>query len=117
MTTSDDARLATNLAGRKATAMNEVESDVQADAGMTVDGLALLPSGAILDEKALAVMFGCCTATIKRQVKNGSLPVPVRMFGRSCWTAGAILAHVEKRLAAAQQDAAKENRRLSALLP
>lgn len=80
-----------------------------------VEALAELPSGAIVDEKALAEMFGHHPATVKRAVQRGELPEPVRMFGKPCWTAGAILTHIESRLTAAGQEAQKETERIARL--
>ena len=85
--------------------------------GVLIDTLARLPAGTILDERALAALFGCCQMSVKRAVKRGELPEPVRMFGRPCWTAGRILEHVGDRLAAAQKEAEREAQRLSRLSP
>ena len=82
-----------------------------------VRDLGELPSGAILEEEALARIFGRCTVSVKRAVERGELPPPVRMFGKPCWTAGAILAHVEARLEAAKRNAEKEAKRFSRLSP
>jgi len=81
-------------------------------AGLCIDELARWPAGTLLDEQRLADVFDCHTATVKRAVKRGELPAPVRMFGRPCWTAGAIIRHVEARLEAAQQEAEREAARL-----
>jgi len=95
----------------------EPKDGADAGRGLCIDGLARLPGGTILDERALALMFGCSTATIKRAVGRGELPAPVRMFGRPCWTAGAILEHVGRRLTEAQREAEREAQRLSRFSP
>ncbi len=66
-----------------------------------------LPSGAIIEKEALARMFHCHSVSVKRAVERGELPPPTRLFGKSRWTAGAILDHVSKRLDAAQREAEK----------
>lgn len=99
-----------------AAAVDEPETG-RAAGGLCVDRLGSLPSGTILDERALAAMFGCSTATIKRAVQRSELPAPVRMFGRPVWTAGAILRHVEARLVEAQKVAERDAERFSRLVP
>ncbi|MFO7950348.1 MAG: hypothetical protein R6U36_08260 [Candidatus Fermentibacteraceae bacterium] len=79
--------------------------------------LGALPSGAIVNESALARMFGRCTTTMKRAVDRGELPPPIKMFGELRWTAGALLAHIEARLKAAREDAERERKRLENLSP
>ena len=85
--------------------------------GLCVAELGRLPAGTILDERRLAEMFDCHPASIKRAVKRGELPAPVRMFGRPCWTAGAIVRYVEARLTEAQREAEREAARLARLSP
>ena len=60
--------------------------------------LGELPPGALIEEEALARIFGWHAVSVKRAVERGELPPPVRMFGKPCWMAGAILAHIEARL-------------------
>ena len=91
--------------------------DVADGPGLCVAELGRLPAGTILDERALARLFGCCRASVKRAVARGELPAPIRMFGRPCWTAGRILEHVAARLAAAQKEVEREAARLSQLSP
>jgi hypothetical protein len=83
--------------------------------GLCVAELGRMPAGTILDERALAGLFGCCRMSIKRAVQRGELPVPVKMFGKPCWTAGRILEHVADRLAAAQKEAEREAERIARL--
>jgi len=86
--------------------------------GGIVKALGELPPGAIIEEAALARIFGGChSVTIKRAVERGELPPSVRMFGKPCWTAGAILAHVEARLEAAKRERDKDRARISRLSP
>ena len=78
-----------------------------------VKDLGELQPGAILEEAALARIFGRHAVSIKRAVERGELPPSVRMFGKPCWTAGAILAHLEDRLEAAKREAEREAARLA----
>lgn len=77
-----------------------------------VKALGELPPGAILEEEAVARMFGRHAVSVKRAVERGELPPPVRMFGKPCWTAGAILSHIEARLEAAKREAEKNAARI-----
>jgi hypothetical protein len=85
--------------------------------GGIVRELGDLPPGAIVEEEALARMFGRHAVSVKRAVERGELPPPVRMFGKPCWTAGAVLAHVEARLEAAKREAEQEAARIARLSP
>ena len=85
--------------------------------GGIVKDLGELPSGAIVREEDLARIFNKHPVSIKRAVERGELPRPVRLFGKPCWTAAAILGHVEARLEAAKREAEKEAKRFSQLSP
>jgi hypothetical protein len=93
--------------------------DVGAVPAPALDGvcseLGALPPGALVTEKALAVMLAKCVKSIKRAVARGELPAPVRIMGAPTWTAGAIVRHVEKRLDAAAREAERERARLGQL--
>ncbi len=102
--------------------MNEKpEAVIQAaENGTPVDivkDLGELPPGAILEEAALGRIFRRHAVSIKRAVERGELPPPVRMFGKPCWTAGAILAHLEDRLEAAKRESEREAARIARLSP
>ena len=84
----------------------------ESPAGIVKD-LGDLPPGTILEEAAMARIFRRCATSIKRAVERGELPPPVRMFGKPCWTAGAILTHMEARLEAAKREAEREATRLA----
>jgi hypothetical protein len=86
-------------------------SDQQTPDGI-VKELGELPSGAILEEEAVARIFGRHSASVKRAVERGELPPSVRLFGKPTWTAGAILAHLDARLEAAKREAEKDAARL-----
>lgn len=76
-----------------------------------------LGSGAIIQEKALCVLFDRAPDSVKRAVENGDLPPPVRMFGQNTWTAGVLVRHLEERLdqAARVADQKAEDVRLTML--
>lgn len=96
------------------------KSDGAVEAGGTwsiVKELSELPIRAIVGEDALAHMFSRCTVSIKRAVERHELPRPIRMFGKPCWTAGAILDHFDNRLQAAQLEAKKEEERIDNFSP
>ena len=79
--------------------------------------LGELPPGAILEEEAVARIFGRHSVSVKRAVERGELPPPVRLFGKPSWTAGAILAHLNARLEAAKREAEKEAARFARMSP
>ena len=85
--------------------------------GGIVKDLGQLPPGAIREEEAVARIFGRHAVSVKRAVERGELPPPVRMFGKPCWTAGAILTHVEARLEAAKREGEKDAARIARLSP
>jgi hypothetical protein len=80
-----------------------------------IAALAEFPPEALIDETALGRIFARCPKTIRRAVARGELPRPVRLFGKSTWTARAVLDHLAARLDTAQREAEKLNRRISQL--
>lgn len=76
-----------------------------------------LPEGAIVNEQAMARIFGKCRMSVKRAVSKNQLPRPVKMFDSLVWTAGAVLKHLEGRLAAEQKDAEKLRRKVLEMAP
>lgn len=85
--------------------------------GGIVRELGDLPPGAIIEEDAVARMFGRHAVSVKRAVERGELPPPVRMFGKPCWTVRVILDHIEARLDAAKREADKDVTRIARLSP
>jgi hypothetical protein len=83
------------------------QTAVEQTPGGIVKEIGELPPGAILDEEALARIFGRHTVSVKRAVERGELPPPVRLFGKPCWMARTILAHLEERLEAAKREEAR----------
>ena len=72
--------------------------------------IGALPPGAVINEQALANIFGKCRASIKAAVDRGELPPPIRLMGKPTWTAGAIVKHFEMRLGAAEKEAERLRR-------
>ena len=98
----------------------EVQDDGEAPEGEArgiVKELGELGPGAVITEAALARMLRRHQVTIKRAVQRGELPPAVRLLGGPVWTAGAIVAHLERRLAAAAKEAERDAKRISALRP
>lgn len=85
--------------------------------GWLLTELAALPPGAMVDEQRLARLLGVTDRTVRRMVRRGELPPPVRLGGRAVWLAGRVLAHVERRAEEAARRAEKEARRIAALSP
>lgn len=83
-------------------------------AGVCSD-IGALPPGAIVTEDGLAAMMGKCRMSIRRAVKRGELPPAARVMGKRCWTAGAIVRHMERRLEAAADKTAKAEKRIAQL--
>jgi len=79
--------------------------------------LGELPPGTVLSVAELAKLFDRCGRSVRRAVQRGELPPPVRLFGAWVWTAGALVQHIEQRLADAADGAAQEQQRLGNLSP
>jgi len=79
--------------------------------------LGTLGSGAIVTEEGVARMFKRHPASVKRAVQRGELPPPIRMFGQNTWTVGALVVHVERRLAQAADEAEKTAAKIRKLSP
>lgn len=79
----------------------------EGDMPKVIDALGKLPAGAIVTEAGLADIFHRCVASVKAAVDRDELPRPIRIFGKPCWTAGAIVQHMERRLEAEGRKFAK----------
>jgi hypothetical protein len=95
-------------------AVNEQDGAPEIARGVISD-LGCLPEAAVLTEDAVARMFGRSKWSVRRAVHRGELPPPTRMFARSVWTAGAIVRHIETRMATAAREAEKLAARISRL--
>lgn len=82
---------------------------LEPEAAGIIRELGDLGAGAVIFEDGLASLLNRHPASIKRAVDRGELPRPTRLLGRPCWTAGAIIKHIEAR----QEQAAKEQAELS----
>ena len=82
---------------------------------LVVSELGELGPGALITEVGLASMCKRHVDSIKRAIRRGELPPPTRLLGGSVWTAGALIRHIEKRLAEAAKEAEADARRLAQL--
>ncbi|OHB51932.1 MAG: hypothetical protein A2Y12_05045 [Planctomycetes bacterium GWF2_42_9] len=80
-----------------------------------IKDLAELPLGAIISEDALAKIFDRHQVSVKRAVERKELPPSVRLFGEPVWTAGTLIAHLEKRLRVAADEQTKLEKRIGEL--
>ncbi len=71
----------------------------------------------IVNKEALAAIFGKSERSIERAVQRGELPPPTPLFGQSTWTAGAIIRHIEGRLAAEAQERERSVGKIQSLRP
>ena len=82
-----------------------------------VKELGELGAGAIITENGLARLLDRHPTSIKRAVSRGELPPSTRLLGGPVWTAGAIIAHIEKRLEAAAKEGERTAKKISELGP
>lgn len=52
---------------------------------------------ALISVADLAQHFNRSQVAIRRAVRRGELPEPIRLLGKSYWSAGQIRLHIEKR--------------------
>lgn len=74
---------------------------------MALDGLAALPKGMLLNEKALADSLAVSPRTVRRMVAHGQLPAGIKLGGRRMWVADKIM----EFLVARSDELAQEARR------
>jgi predicted DNA-binding transcriptional regulator AlpA len=74
-----------------------------------IDILARMPERAILDEKAMAEVFGVTTRTVRRMVGRHEIPPGVPLAGKTAWMAGKVLAFLEQKLEQAEKSAMRRN--------
>jgi hypothetical protein len=67
--------------------------------------LGQLEPKAIIYEEGLAKLFDRHLATVKRAVRRGELPPPIRIFGQNAWTVETLIKHFEMCLETAAQKA------------
>ena len=100
----------------------DADGNLVAAKALTIDGedglpsgviaaLGTLGSGAVITEKALGELFDRSSDSVKRAVKKGELPPPVRQFGQNAWTAGVLVKHIEQRLEQAAKKVEAEEQR------
>jgi hypothetical protein len=70
--------------------------------------LGKLPANTPITEDGVAGLLGKkCRDSIKRAVKRGELPRPTKLMGKSVWTAGVIIRHIEASLESEARKIAK----------
>jgi len=79
--------------------------------------LARLPADALLNESAMARIFGVVNRTIRRMVIRHELPPPIRVAGKSMWFAGLVLAHLRAKAELAAKAEEKKLAKLRLLEP
>jgi len=84
----------------------DVAAEAETGSGI-IEKIGALAPGAVIFKRGLQEIFNCCDKTIDRAVNNGELPVPTKLRGKPVWTAGSIVRHIEKRMADAAENAAK----------
>ena len=82
-----------------------------------VTTLAELPERSMLDEAAMAKVFGVVPRTIRRMVTRHELPPPIPVAGKSSWFAGRVLDHLEARAEQAAKDAEKVIAKIARISP
>ena len=86
-----------------------------------VDGIGIihafgdLAPDTVLDEAALARLFGRHRVSVRRAVERGELPPPVRLFGCPAWTVQVLRDHMAERLEKAKREVEKQNRKIAQL--
>jgi len=76
---------------------------------VVIDTLDALQDGTIVNEKALAGIFGVNDRTIRRMVQRGELPPPFLFGGMRRWRGGDIKAHIGGLAERAQKEKEKED--------
>jgi len=82
-----------------------------------IEELGSLPPKSLITDDGVARIFGRHVASVKRAIDRGELPPPVRIFGKSSWTAEAITEHIAKRLAQAADQRESRERKYHSLAP
>ena len=74
--------------------------------------LAELPRDAILDEEAMASVFGVVRRTINRMESRYELPPSIRLGGKRCWKAGAVIDWIGASFEGKEKEAKRQLQRL-----
>lgn len=89
-----------------------IESCARGKNAGVITGLAELPREAILNEAALARVFGVVPRTIKRMVARYELPPPVLLASKRCWKVGTVLGWIDASIERTEKDAKRQAQRL-----
>lgn len=92
----------TDTIDQTAIADDELPAD-DAASGIVI-ALGDLGRGAVIQERGMCRLFSRSTTSIRRAVKRGELPPPVRLFGQCSWTVGVLIDYLEKRQRTAHAD-------------
>ena len=74
--------------------------------GDVIRGLGELGAGAVVSVHALARMFGKHPESVRRAVRRGELPPPIRLFGHDQWTVGYLVGFLDRRQEEAETEKA-----------
>lgn len=74
--------------------------------------LAELPRDAILDEVALAHIFGVVCRTVRRMELRHELPPSIKLRTKRCWKAGAVLDWIGEAFDSKEKEAKRQLQRL-----
>ncbi len=77
--------------------------------------LGELKPASIITEEGIAYLFKRHVGSVKRAIGRGELPPPCRLFGSNAWTVGAIIAHIESRLAEAVENERQFKKKIARL--
>ena len=79
--------------------------------------LGELGPGAVVTEGGMARLFQRHPASVRRAVRRGELPPPMRLFGSVAWTVGSLTRFFEARLAEAEKEAIRTAQSITRLSP
>jgi len=93
--------------------MSEIELNPCNDSvhGVSITALTGLPSGTVLDERALAQALKVSTRTVRRMADRGEIPPGVRLGARKVWLSDKVLAFLSERAEQAEISARRIRKR------
>lgn len=84
--------------------------------GTTITALTLLPTGTMLDERALAGVLRVSPRTIRRMVERGELPEGVKLGGRKIWISEKVIDYIAAQADRQAAEARKQAERIQKYL-
>lgn len=94
--------------------MSEFLQNIPTPQAGVIISLAELPRDAILDETALAKVFGVTARTVKRMVARYELPPPILLASKRSWKVGAVQDWIDESVVRTEKDARRQVQRLRA---